>query len=231
MLARDAEGQGIEDAVGARPIDFRLARDQQFTALGYPAQPTIFEPTFDGQRLYSCDSPVTGSDNPPGNGPETMEIVCDMSGGSSGGGWVNENGAVNGLISYGYELDFDHLYGPYFGIEAQRLYEEASGKRAAVRRDRRHQPGRLGPRRLQRRRRRRGLQGQGRRRPRPRLRGRRPRLRRRRRRQAEGRRRTPTSCAAATATTSSTAGPASTSASAGRAAIADRAASEKRQIP
>ena len=38
-----------------------------------------------------------------------------MSGGSSGGGWVNASGAVNGLISYGYELDFDHLYGPYFG--------------------------------------------------------------------------------------------------------------------
>jgi hypothetical protein len=127
VLARNAEGQGIEDAVGARPIDFRLSRSQQFTAFGYPAQPTIFEPTFDGQRLYSCDSPVTDSDAPPGNGPETMQIVCDMSGGSSGGGWVNADGAVNGLTSYGYAFDFDHLYGPYFGTDAQSLYEQASG--------------------------------------------------------------------------------------------------------
>jgi hypothetical protein len=127
VLARGPEGQGLEDVIGARPIDFRLSRDQQYTAFGYPAQPTIFEPTFDGQRLYSCDSPVTGSDNPPGNGPETIEILCDMSGGSSGGGWVTANGSINGLTSYGYELDFDHLYGPYFGTDAQHLYEQASG--------------------------------------------------------------------------------------------------------
>ena len=128
VLARNAEGQGVQDAVGARPIDFRLARDQQFAAFGYPAQPTLFNPTFDGQRLYSCLSPVTGSDNPPGDGPETMQIDCDMSGGSSGGGWVTANGSVNGLTSYGYELDFDHLYGPYFGTEARNLYHEAAGK-------------------------------------------------------------------------------------------------------
>ena len=127
VLARNPDGQGIQDAIGARPIEFRLDRAQQYTAFGYPAQPTIFEPTFDGERLYTCDSAVTDDDNPPGSGPETLQIVCDMSGGSSGGGWVNANGALNGLTSYGYELDFDHLYGPYFGVEAQRLYDEASG--------------------------------------------------------------------------------------------------------
>jgi V8-like Glu-specific endopeptidase len=128
VLARNPEGQGILDAVGARAIAFRLARTQQYTAFGYPAQPTIFEPTFDGERLYACDSPVTDDDNPPGGGPETLQIVCDMSGGSSGGGWVNADGALNGLTSYGYELDFDHLYGPYFGTEAQHLYDEATGE-------------------------------------------------------------------------------------------------------
>jgi hypothetical protein len=128
ILARNPEGQGIQDAIGSRPIDFRLAREQRFTAFGYPAQPTLFEPTFDGERLYSCDSAVTGSDAPPGNGPETLQIDCDMSGGSSGGGWVNAGGALNGLTSYGYELDFDHLFGPYFGVDAQRLYREASGR-------------------------------------------------------------------------------------------------------
>ena len=128
VLARNAEGQGIEDAIGARPVAFKLSRDQQFTALGYPAEPTIFQPTFDGQRLYSCDSPVTGADNPPGSGPETIQIICDMSGGSSGGGWVNADGAVNGLTSYGYAFDFDHLYGPYFGSEAKSLYRESSGR-------------------------------------------------------------------------------------------------------
>jgi hypothetical protein len=127
VLARNADGQGIEDAVGAREIAFRLSRDQQYTALGYPAEPTLLHPTFNGERLYACDSGVTGSDNPPGSGPETIQIACDLSGGSSGGGWVNRAAAVNGLISYGYALDLDHLYGPYFGADAQRLYERASG--------------------------------------------------------------------------------------------------------
>lgn len=126
-VARDGEGRGIEDAVGARPIQFGLARSQIFSAFGYPVEPTLLNPLFDGQRLYRCDSGVTGSDNPTGDGPETLEIDCDMSAGSSGGGWVNSNGAVNGLTSYGYAGDFSHLYGPYFGSEAQSFYERASG--------------------------------------------------------------------------------------------------------
>jgi hypothetical protein len=130
VLARNASGQGIEDAIGARPIEFGLPRAQQYAAFGYPAQPTVFEPTFDGERLYSCDSAVTGSDSPPGSGPDTVEIDCDMSGGSSGGGWVNADGALNGLTSYGYDLDFGHLYGPYFGADAKRLYLDASGRTA-----------------------------------------------------------------------------------------------------
>ena len=127
LVARDAEGRGIEDAVGARPIEFGLGRQQAFAAFGYPALPTLFEPTFDGQRLYRCDSGVTGSDSPPGAGPDPLEIECDMSGGASGGGWVNAEGALNGLTSYGYAGDFSHLYGPYFGSEARAFYERASG--------------------------------------------------------------------------------------------------------
>lgn len=127
LVARDGEGRGIEDAVGARPIAFALDRAQVFAAFGYPAQATLFEPGFDGQRLYRCDSGVTGSDNPAGAGPATLEIDCDMSAGSSGGGWVNADGEVNGLTSYAYAGDFNHLYGPYFGAEARAFYDRASG--------------------------------------------------------------------------------------------------------
>ena len=42
--------------------------------------------------LHAATPRVTGSDSPPGNGPETMQIDCDMSGGASGGGWVNALG-------------------------------------------------------------------------------------------------------------------------------------------
>ena len=126
-VVRDGQGRGIEDVVGARPIEFKRSRAQQYTAFGYPAEPTLFNPTFDGQRLFACGSGVTGSDSPPGDGPQTLQIDCDMSGGSSGGGWVNADGAVNGLTSYGYTGDFVHLFGPYFGAEAKAFYEKASG--------------------------------------------------------------------------------------------------------
>ena len=54
-------------------------------------------------------------DNPPGSGPATMQIDCDMTGGSSGGCWVTGGGRVNGVTSYGYASDGNHLYGPYLG--------------------------------------------------------------------------------------------------------------------
>src|SRR4029453_1311842 len=120
------QGRGIEDVVGARGIAFDSERAQDYSAFGYPALPGLLHPEFDGERLYSCDSPLTGGDNPPGSGPETLEIECDMTGGSSGGGWV-VGGRVASVTSYGYAGDLFHLYGPYMGSIAQDLYEQASG--------------------------------------------------------------------------------------------------------
>jgi hypothetical protein len=126
-VVRDAAGRGIEDVVGARPIAFGRSNPASVTAFGYPASPALFQPLFDGERLYSCDSPITGTDNPAGSGPDPLQIECDMSGGSSGGGWIAPDGALVGLISYGYAADLNHLYGPYLGTAARELYEEASG--------------------------------------------------------------------------------------------------------
>jgi hypothetical protein len=50
-----------------------------------------------------------------------------MSAGASGGGWVTDEGFVNSVTSYGYVGDPEHLYGPYQGTTAERLYLEARG--------------------------------------------------------------------------------------------------------
>ncbi len=43
---------------------------------GYPAvQPPL---EFNGLREFRCDSPLGGTDDPPGSGPDTMWIGCDM---------------------------------------------------------------------------------------------------------------------------------------------------------
>jgi hypothetical protein len=130
LLARDGEGRGIEDVVGSQGIAFNQSRNQNFEALGYPAGDMLplLPPNFDGERLWSCRSPRTANDNPSGGaGPQTMEIECDMTAGSSGGSWVIRDAFVNSVTSYGYQLDANHLYGPYQGSVAEDLYRAASG--------------------------------------------------------------------------------------------------------
>jgi V8-like Glu-specific endopeptidase len=131
VLARDGEGRGVEDIVGARGIAFNQPRNQIFDAYGYPAaddNTLLLPPNFDGERLHLCSSVRTANDSPPAStGEPTMEIECDMTGGSSGGGWVIDDALVNSVTSYGYEYDFGHLYGPYMGTVAEELYGRASG--------------------------------------------------------------------------------------------------------
>ena len=128
---RDPEGRGLEDLIGARGIAFNQTRNQTFEAYGYPAEDgntILLPPNFDGERLWLCRAPRSANDSPaPGAGPETMEIGCDMTGGSSGGAWVIGNELVNSVTSYGYQFDVGHLYGPYFGTTAEELYAQASG--------------------------------------------------------------------------------------------------------
>jgi hypothetical protein len=132
VIQRDNEGRGIEDVVGARGIAFNQDRNQVFDAFGYPAldlNTPLLPPNFDGNKLWRCHSGRTANDSPSAvTGPPTMEIECDMTGGSSGGGWVNEEGFVNSVTSYGYEFDANHLYGPYMGNVAEDLYRRAAGK-------------------------------------------------------------------------------------------------------
>jgi hypothetical protein len=130
ILARDYEGRGIQDVVGGRGIAFDQPRNQSFDVYGYPAvdpNTALLPPNFDGERLFRCGSGRIANDRPPGSGPETMEIDCDMTAGASGGGWVIGDEFLNSVISYGYEFDSNHLFGPYFGQTVKRLYKQASG--------------------------------------------------------------------------------------------------------
>jgi hypothetical protein len=130
LLARDEQGRGIEDAVGARKIAFDERRDQTFEAYGYPTvdpNTPLLAPNFNGERLFRCVSPRTATDRPPGHGPATLEIACDMTSGASGGSWVIDDRFVNSVTSYSFEFDPRRLYGPYLGSAAKRLYRSASG--------------------------------------------------------------------------------------------------------
>ena len=109
-------GRTLQDRVGGRPIEFFGPRDRTYKAFGYPVA------GFGGQEMFFCKSPYRGADKSQGS-PRPIRIRCDMTGGSSGGGWV-ANGKVASVISYGYPGEPDNLYGPYQGASAQGLYDE-----------------------------------------------------------------------------------------------------------
>ena len=76
--------------------------------------------------MYRCRSPYKGADNSSGD-PAPMRIRCDMTGGSSGGGWVTSAGDVASVVSYGYSDEPNNLYGPYQAGSAHQLYDKVKG--------------------------------------------------------------------------------------------------------
>ena len=96
-------GQHIVNRLGGQGSRFNQSRTQTFRAYGYPqAAP------FNGFDQKVCVSNRLANDNPSARpGPLTMKISCNMTGGSSGGGWLiamatSGLGYVNSHNSYGY---------------------------------------------------------------------------------------------------------------------------------
>ena len=84
-------GSALTDVVGGRDIAFNGPRGQQYASHGYPAAAP-----FNGQRLWVCNSPLVHDDT--SANPPTMGIDCDMTGGSSGGGWIAGGSVVLGQL-------------------------------------------------------------------------------------------------------------------------------------
>ena len=117
-IVRPSGGTALTDRVGGRGIAFNYSRDQNYQAYGYPAAPP-----FTGERLWRCTSPPQTSDS--SANPPTMGIGCDMTGGSSGGGWIVGNDVFS-VNSYGYRNQPNVMYGPYQGSVAESVYTAAS---------------------------------------------------------------------------------------------------------
>ncbi len=127
IITNDRLGRRIVNYLGGQGTRFNASRTQFFRSYGYPqAAP------FNGFNQYVCPSSRLGDDNPNwfAPGPNTMRISCNMTGGSSGGGWlVGESGGlgyVNSVNSYKYNNDPNSMYGPYFGNEALNLFNFAT---------------------------------------------------------------------------------------------------------
>jgi hypothetical protein len=113
-------GRALTDVTGGRNIAFNTARNQTYAAHGYPAASP-----FNGQRLWVCTSPLRYNDT--SASPATIGIDCNMTGGSSGGGWI-ASGSLTSVNSYGYRTLPNVMFGPYLGSVAQSLYTAASSR-------------------------------------------------------------------------------------------------------
>jgi V8-like Glu-specific endopeptidase len=112
--------QKVANVVGRRGIVWNYPANRHYVSYGYPAAPP-----FNGENLYSCPSSLGGRD-PTTSSPQTMWITCNMTEGSSGGGWItrigNQDGYLNSVNSYFYRNQPNRMYGPYFGNAARGLW-------------------------------------------------------------------------------------------------------------
>ncbi|WP_307831892.1 trypsin-like serine peptidase [Prauserella cavernicola] len=117
VMNENASGQSLTQVVGSYPIAFNLARGLNYTSYGYPAGAP-----FNGESLYSCSG--TARQDTVG-GSQDQGLTCDMTGGSSGGGWLT-GGRINSVNSFKYTFDPSTMYGPYFGSTIQTVYNQAA---------------------------------------------------------------------------------------------------------
>jgi len=131
-IAPNGSAEEIQEVVGARGIAFNQDPDQTYRSIGHPAAPP-----FDGELMFFCDSDLGYLDS--GSSPAPMAIGCDMTGGSSGGGWIVEDevtgeGFVHSVNSYGYETGGngyeETMFGPQLGNVAAAVHEAAGGEAA-----------------------------------------------------------------------------------------------------
>ena len=121
-------GATLAGTVGTRPILFGQSPvGQRLVSYGYPAAKP-----FKGTQQYACASPFRRWDTVTLADP--MQISCDMTGGSSGGGWfldANANSVGDAgeplvsVNSYGYTFEKTTMYGPFMpGTgQARTLYD------------------------------------------------------------------------------------------------------------
>jgi V8-like Glu-specific endopeptidase len=114
-------GKALTDVVGAQGIAFNQARRQPMYSFGYPAAAP-----YDGSKLIFCSGTVIDDFLM----SKDLGMTCNMTGGSSGGPWflkfdeATGTGLQNSVNSFKYNF-FPWMFGPYFGVEAQNLYNTA----------------------------------------------------------------------------------------------------------
>lgn len=108
----------LDATVGSFPISTSaLVKGWTSYAFGYPAASP-----YNGSDLVYCNG-ATNTD--PNSGNTTWKLACNMTGGASGGPWMNSfntnnfTGVLSSVNSYKYTNDANSMYGPMFNSNTQ----------------------------------------------------------------------------------------------------------------
>ena len=119
VMNDNAAGQDLTTVTGGYTAAFNQQKGQTMKAYGYPAARP-----FNGQTLYSCSGVVVADTY---GGSTDQGLACNMTGGSSGGGWI-QNGSLSSVTSFGYTGVKNILWGPYFGTTIQNVFSAAQAR-------------------------------------------------------------------------------------------------------
>ena len=116
----------LDSTVGSYPIQYSgVSSGDRLAAFGYPAAAP-----YDGTDLVYCAGSIFQDAN---NANSTWGMKCDMTGGSSGGPWLDgldeangNGGTLSSVNSYRYSGG-DSMYGPKFNTSTQATYNAANG--------------------------------------------------------------------------------------------------------
>jgi V8-like Glu-specific endopeptidase len=115
----DLNGQRIVNVVGGNGLRWNWGYSVSVTILGYPAGAP-----FTGELQYFCQGTTWN-----GHGQQ-VRAWCNMTGGSSGGPWLQEYndqnglGYINSVVSHRHD-DANQMDGPYFDNDIKSLYDFA----------------------------------------------------------------------------------------------------------
>jgi V8-like Glu-specific endopeptidase len=116
------DGKKLTDVVGGQGLAFNTGYNKAMYSFGFPAAAP-----YDGEKFIYCSGTTTrdfllSRDH---------GLTCNMTGGSSGGPWFTQfseatgTGLQSSVNSFKYNFLPNAMYGPYFGADAQNLYQSA----------------------------------------------------------------------------------------------------------
>ena len=119
-------GWRIASYLGGQGITWNQSKRLGVTDFGYPAATP-----FNGQTLFTCGDTTFPEWEFTFWSAETLGLSCNMTGGSSGGGWLaffnGSVGYLNGNNSFKYTNDPSRIYSPYYDGTASSLYASTRG--------------------------------------------------------------------------------------------------------